>query len=356
MRLRILRAARSGFTLIELLVVIAIIAVLIALLLPAVQQAREAARRSQCKNNLKQLSLAVHNYHDTYTRFPALGTRLGANGRSYSWVVAILPMIEQGPLFEAFQAQANSSAGLPDPWITDENHATFGAFIRQYWKNDLTVLICPSDPAPTDRSESPSRLNYKGCLGDDYHQNQFLPEQGRDNRGMFQIERYLTFADMLDGSSNTIMLGEMVGGGAPNEVLGGVALNMTSWNPAACMARVDPATRMLTDPVRAVFRPVGGRAWDGRPYFVGFATMTPPNGPSCHWGEIDGNEHMGAMSSHHTGGGQVAMGDGSVRFISDSIDTGLLAVDDVESPSGMSAYGVWGALGSKAGGEPAGSF
>jgi prepilin-type N-terminal cleavage/methylation domain-containing protein len=304
---------RRGFTLIELLVVIAIIAVLIALLLPAVQQAREAARRTQCKNNLKQLALAIHNYHDTYLTFPALGAR--QNGIYYSWVISILPMIEQGNMYQGIQAQATPPNNLPSPWDTGNN-----AFLNNYWKKDLQALICPSDSAPRNRQESPARINYKGCLGDDYFQNHFLPTQNSYNRGIFQPERYVTFGDVNDGASNTILLGEMVAGGGPDDILGGVALHMQTWAPADCVARINPTTGRLTAPVREDFRPVGGRAWDGRPYFTGFATMVRPNGPSCQWGDVDGNEHMGAASSRHTGGVQVALGDGSVRFISENIN------------------------------------
>jgi prepilin-type processing-associated H-X9-DG protein len=196
-------------------------------------------------------------------------------------------------------------------------------------------------------------------VGDDYHQNHFRPdESGRDNRGIFQIERWLEIGAVKDGTSNTVMLGEMVGGGDQRDIMGGVALNMTAWNPAACLARKDPANpKRLLGSVRAQFRPVGGRAWDGRPYFVGFATLVAPNGPSCHWGGVDGNEHMGTLSSWHSGGGQVAMGDGAVRFISQSIDTGAQAVNDVDTPGGRpSPWGVWGALGSRNGGETVGDF
>ena len=168
------------------------------------------------------------------------------------------------------------------------------------------------------------------------------------------MNRWLSFSGVSDGLSNTVMLGETVGSGAVDDVLGGVALNMQAWNPAACLARVNPLNRRkLTAPVRHTGRSVNIMAWDGRPYYAGFVTMLPPNGPTCHWGGVDNNEHMGTASSFHTGGAQVVMGDGSVHFISQSIDTGNLAADDVATPSGPSRYGVWGSLGSKDGGETA---
>jgi prepilin-type N-terminal cleavage/methylation domain-containing protein/prepilin-type processing-associated H-X9-DG protein len=350
------RVLKSGFTLIELLVVIAIIAILIALLLPAVQQAREAARRSTCKNNLKQIALAHHNYESTYGRLPALGSRGWRNNGWYYAVctIGILPYIDQGNIYQGMMRQASpsTSPGLPSPWHTGND-----TFANSFWKKDIPSFQCPSDTVPLDRGESPALLSYRVCVGDDYHQNHFRPDQSnRNNRGIYQIERWIPMRDIVDGTSNTVMLSEIVRGGQPRDILGGVALNMRSWNPAACLARVDPATRQLTGDVRAGFRPGGGRAWDGRPYFVGFATMVPPNGPSCHWGGVDGNEHMGTASSRHTGGVHVAMADASVRFVSNSIDSGDLTVNDVASPGGESNYGVWGALGSKDGGETIGEF
>lgn len=346
------RDPRGAFTLVELLVVIAIIGILIALLLPAVQAAREAARRSQCTNNLKQLALAQHNYHDTYKTFPALGSRgIGQDvGWFYAWTIATLPYIEQSGLYDGMMSEARPSGpGLPTPWSTASN-----AFNNSYWKVDLSAFRCPSEGSqPPDRGESPSLLNYRVCTGDDYHQNHFVPSQGRDNRGIYQMERWIGMASINDGTSNTVMLGESVAGGGPADLKGGVAVNQQAWNPAACSARYDPTTKQLTGNVRANFRPPGGRAWDGRPYFVGFATMVPPNGPSCHWGGVDGNEHMGTLSSFHPGGGNVAMADGSVHFISETIDAGNQAVDDIDNPGGRpSPWGVWGALGSRAGGEP----
>ncbi|MBC7352007.1 MAG: DUF1559 domain-containing protein [Thermogutta sp.] len=348
-----MRKVRSAFTLVELLVVIAIIGILIALLLPAVQAAREAARRSQCTNNMKQVALGIHNYHDTYKVFPALGVRT-CRGRYYAWSMMILPYIEEKPLYDAIMSQAKSPAMLPEPWTTDPNHPTWGPFVRDWWRKDIPAYTCPSDQPIPNRAESPARLNYKACVGDDYHQNHFRPDQNyRQNRGIFQCERWIGTEYVTDGTSNTVMLGEMVAGGYPDDVLGGVALLMQSWNPAACLARIDPTNpKKITPPVRADFRPTGGRAWDGRPYFCGFATMVAPNGPSCHWGSVDGNEHMGTASSYHPGGVNVAMADGAVRFISQTIDVGNQAIDDVPDPGNRpSPWGVWGALGSCGGGE-----
>src|SRR5690606_39109330 len=104
--------------------------------------------------------------------------------------------------------------------------------------------------------------------------------------------------------------------------------------------------------VREPYRPTHGRAWDGRPYFVGFATLVGPNGPSCHWGGGDDNEHMGTAASFHPSGVQVANADGSVTFVADTIDTGNQAEPDIHMPGGRpSPWGVWGARGSMNGGE-----
>lgn len=360
-----MRRQRTGFTLVELLVVIAIIGILVGLLLPAVQAAREAARRMQCSNNLKQLGLSILNYESTYKRLPAMGYEgtqgapgIGRGNWPYSFSMQILPYIEQTNLYNAHNAMAKPSGrGLPSPWSNQPGHFVDAAertWAAQYWQVSIPSFLCPSDPPITDAGESPAPHNYKVCQGDDYHQNHFFPTQNRDNRGMFQRNRWLPLGALVDGTSNTIAISERVKGGDARDVLGGVALNVQNWNPAACLARIDPAnSRRLIGDVRAQFRPTGGRAWDGRPYFAGFATMVAPNGPSCHWGGVDGNEDMSPPSSYHTGGVQVAMGDGSVHFVSQNIDTGNQLADSLANPGGRSDYGVWGALGSKDGGETA---
>lgn len=368
---------RVGFTLVELLVVIAIIGILVGLLLPAVQAAREAARRMSCGNNLKQLGLAILNYESAHRRlpsgykgFPGIGRD---NEQDYAYTIPILPFIEQGPLYQNMMALARPSGiGLPRPWAGtggyhDAAQEAWGRAQRN-WTVDIPAFICPSDPPPPDRGESPSLLNYKASMGDTFFQNHFPAREWgpRDNRGIFHLNRYLTIGAITDGTSNTVLLAEVAGGGGPRDLLGGVAQGIFAWTPAACLARVANINgrAQLSGNVRQVFRPVSGRAWDGRPYFSGVTTMLPPNGPHCNWGDGDWNESMVPASSFHTGGAQACMSDGSVHFVSQSIDTGNPnAVQQQgnwdggpEIFSGPSAYGVWGALGSRLGGEAAASI
>ncbi|MCS7239539.1 MAG: DUF1559 domain-containing protein [Thermoguttaceae bacterium] len=314
------------------------------------QGAREAARRTQCINNLKQIAIAIHSYHDSFQRFPALGVRtIAASGREfhfYSWAMMVLPYLEQKNLFDDVMSAARDGS-LPAPW---------SSWAR--WNRELPPYMCPSDLPPPNRTRSNALLNYKACVGDDYLQNHLTPNDpkvpGVQNRGIFQPERWINISYILDGTSNTVMLGEMVLGGRPGEIPGGVALNVTAANPAGCLARIDPTNpKMLTPPVQDETRPVGGRGWYGLPNFSAFSTMIAPNGPSCLYC-ADGCEFMGAASSRHPGGANVAMADGSVRFISQTIDTGNPAADDLASPGfRASPWGVWGALGSISGGEAA---
>ena len=354
---------RQAFTLAELLVVIAIIGILVGLLLPAVQAAREAARRMRCSNNQKQIQLSMLNYESTYRSFPALADdgkpgmgRDPANPR-YSWTISILPFIEQKPLFDQMMAKARPAGnGLPTPWANrpeDYADAVDQAWGVQYWQNNISSFICSSSPPPLDNRHANSRLNYKVCTGDDMAQNHWLTDS-RQNKGIFQIGRYLELSEIIDGLSNTISLSETVSGGDDRAVPGGVAFDIRAFAPTDCLARIGPGRRLIGSVGPTAFGP-GTRAWHGYVWYATFNTCLPPNGPSCSWGGWDDYETFTPPSSFHTGGVTVAMADGSVHFVSNNIDTGDQTVPDPEFGSGPSPYGIWGALGSKAGGEPTAS-
>lgn len=213
--------SRAGFTLIELLVVIAIIAILIALLLPAVQQAREAARRTSCKNNLKNIGIALHNHHDTYNRFPSAhclgmtwysrfqreqppnGFQNGGRssypqeGPFFSWMFRISPFLEQGAIFEKVVV---NNGGSSWPWW---NHKINGQDI-----NGITLKIfqCPSDIRGAlvwqSGNNRAALTSYLGVTGT----NQFKEAGGQD--GMLYINSKVKFRDCVDGTSNTLFVGE----------------------------------------------------------------------------------------------------------------------------------------------------
>jgi prepilin-type N-terminal cleavage/methylation domain-containing protein len=334
-----LKTRDRGFTLIELLVVIAIIAVLVALLLPAVQQAREAARRSQCKNNLKQIGLGLHNYHDTYTVFPPMAVPTqgnvpgGPNVNSITdlpWSYSILPNIDQAPLYNNI-ASAAAARTLPQPWSPNP-----------VWNVDVPVYRCPSDVLMQTRSESPALINYAACVGDLLNNN---AGQTSSPRGIFGRYAKMGTRDVLDGTSNTIMIGEKtLGGQGGNDPKGNVIVGVGTATPAACLAFL--VNGQLQGGARnAVQRDQGGRAWDGRPYYCAMATAGNP----------DGNWDFATSQSRHVGGVHALMGDGAVRFISDNINAGDPTVASVNI-AGPSPYGIWGGLGTRAGNEVLGEF
>lgn len=217
---------RRGFTLVELLVVIAIIGVLVALLLPAVQAAREASRRMSCANNLKQLALASHNYHDTQQKMPMSispwpeGPTFTAQRNGKGWIVSILPHMEQTALFEAlavgFNGDFNSGSGI------------FRAECRVAMKTQVKGLNCPSDPESLKLSTAQTQwsgvevavTSYKGVLGSHRMGGSSSIHQGPADchntvgcNGIFYRNSYqdaLTFASIIDGTSNTLMIGEDV--------------------------------------------------------------------------------------------------------------------------------------------------
>ncbi|MFM7149238.1 MAG: DUF1559 domain-containing protein [Gemmataceae bacterium] len=272
---------RSGFTLIELLVVIAIIAILIGLLLPAVQKVREAAARMQCSNNLKQIGLALHNYHGTYERFPSGyqtvvapdGSELGAG---WCWAAQILPFIEQDNLYR----QINLSASIADP---------INSTVRNTY---IKMFRCPSsrDQRNTFVTEGVAveiaYANYVGIFGNNHEELDENPDLGN---GVFYRNSRIRFGDILDGSSNTALVGE-------RSILTGPA----TWTGSVPGADEHTALSL---------------------------------GAMCHFPNRP-NADVEELSSDHTQGLMLLFGDGSVRQINSSI-----------RPA------VWQAYGSRAGGE-----
>lgn len=344
---------RRGFTLIELLVVIAIIAVLIALLLPAVQQAREAARRTQCKNNLKQMGLALHNYHDTYLRFPPRQGGSGANAGSasnnshrgrLSAFVMMAPFYEQNALFNQIMTRSPQQA----PWNNFPE-----------WTTSLPMLMCPSNGGTSTPPNGANRgdTDYAFSCGDDtcITQNGTFPNglTPRPSRGMFGVYQCYSFGDIPDGSSNTIAMAEKKRPKSGGDL--GMVSTAGGANPLTCRAQWNGQT--LASPYTGDTSP-GYRWGDGAGYFAGVNMILPPNSASCFTG---GASHWDpgyfTSTSNHTGGVQALMGDGAVRFISENINAGdQSATAPSNTGGGASPYGVWGALGTRAGKEPVSDF
>jgi prepilin-type N-terminal cleavage/methylation domain-containing protein len=374
---------RRGFTLIELLVVIAIIAVLIALLLPAVQQAREAARRSQCKNNLKQIGLAMHNYHDVFGRFQPKSTGTapgnpchnGNSNRRSGWV-SILPYMDQAPLYNQIEtggapATSTCSGSVVGTPVSPGGPCGWCAWTP--WDVTIPMLLCPSDPQPnTLRQQS-----YMMSVGD---QMTCLNSNNRADRGVFGgRHRCIRISDITDGTSNTVAMSEKlrinfgIGGLSQVHKTQGTMTNLDPrMGPGVCLATVG-ANGFFTDPTQVKGR-AGWQIWDGQAERCVFNTVLPPNAPSCTAGanvNQDDNEIVLSASSQHVGGVHCLMADGAVRFISENIDTGNLSAPGItgaancnttsatpgfSSLSGPSPYGVWGALGTRAGNEVVGEF
>lgn len=326
---------RSGFTLIELLVVIAIIAVLIALLLPAVQQAREAARRTQCKNNFKQIGLALQTYHDAFLTFPpgvintaSSGGTIQSNGligNGLGWAAHLLPQIDQAPLYNTLNLNAGHStsgtAGLP----LIANGTNLGTI--------LPAFRCPSDSGSTNiiangggSGSAPGttgmplagRSNYVGVYGkfqlNDVNWAQTGASYGTTSAGvpafppgLFDYNSKRNIRDLTDGTTNTICVGErrvgyavgnatFVGGPA---VWGGVA-GGTSGTAAAGAAGYTPIGLVM-----------------GSTYYKLNAQV---NADTRNDNYITASANSDGFSSTHVGGGHFLLGDGSVKFFSDNID------------------------------------
>jgi prepilin-type N-terminal cleavage/methylation domain-containing protein/prepilin-type processing-associated H-X9-DG protein len=411
-----------GFTLVELLVVIAIIGVLVGLLLPAVQAAREAARRMSCSNNFKQIGLAVHNYHSAYKQLPTQGCgstglttysphqsnpNSGQHGggpntaqAQLSWLVGILPFMEQQALWEEVANPYVQTLGgggtITYPAFAPSPNRNWN--FRDAWHTSIPTLRCPSDPGVGLPSQG--RTNYAACLGDSIDQAQagvvhwkppHNPPNGAEQssqaqraraacRGVFASHRETKFRDILDGLANTIMGGEITTDLGDRDVRtsGGLFGDYNSLRDDPTLGRA-PGNK---DPERPQFWAAGvttqvdGPSWeddsgDGRGYkwagegsmFTGFFTILPPNSETVYPRHPNGSHNwnpfnvptMGSISSRHQGGAHILMADGAVKFITDSIEGGDITIGNVwqngtgDSRAGSkSPYGLWGSLGSMA--------
>ena len=399
--------ARQGFTLVELLVVIAIIGILVGLLLPAVQAAREAARRMSCSNNFKQIGLAVHNYHSAYKQMPkhksgtgiepGTGFGYGAgyvnesavqNHEELSVFVALTPFIENQATWEQI---SNPLDPFPAMGPTPENPN------YEPWQTNLPTLRCPSDPGVG--LPSFGRTNYAASMGDsilamscgptrmDLTINSNSSQRSRAScRGAFVARQKMAFRDILDGLSNTIIMGEIATDLGDSDTrtasmrkYGGstdITLGLLKGDPSVC-------TNNGIDPTRPQFwlaatdtlveqDPRWGRGYrwaDGNPVYSCITTILPPNSPVCSSAaagfhetadnysgsnEFDKGFGIYGPSSRHQGGCHILMGDGAVKFLTDSIEAGNANAAMVEfgqpggaAPGQKSPYGLWGALGTR---------
>lgn len=291
---------KRGFTLIELLVVIAIIAILIALLLPAVQQAREAARRTQCKNNLKQMGLALHNYHDVYLTFPpGFVDQNMQTASNWGWGTYVLPYIDQAPLFNQLDVGRNGGLG-----VVLGSAAAIDVTKRASMSQPLPAFKCPSDTAPDvntrhemldslDALHQLATSNYVGVHGT----SQWTPSSSA-LEGTFGRNTRVRIRDMTDGTSNTIVIGERsweldnpaTGNKAPCNAAVVYGLGSV---PGGAGPGIDVTTLMLG---------LGG---------INSVVDDALGNPECRTG----------FSSRHAGGVQTLMGDGAVRFVSENIES-----------------------------------
>lgn len=393
---------RLQFSLRSLFVMMAVVALLLTLLFPALNKAREEARRAQCVNNLRQWGIALGCYHTAYESFPYMRCGTGAwtpkgadpntptilpnsNSDQLSGFVPLLPYIVSNPIYLQIangtgSPQTQSWGPPPDPNVKQ----VWGPFAHQN-----TILLCPSDETAqgilADVRKNwgtlrppPNRYgcnNYVFCLGDSISNNDWVipnPVSGDSDfhppRGMFGWHTATRIADILDGLSNTIALSERVIAVDPQSVWGGIVPEKVDENyvPSTCLAYAGRDGKLTTPGVA-----LSGRCWvNGHACFVGFTTCLPPNSPSCGLTTQPAGYFKGgsggiySASSYHPGGVNAAMADGSVRFIANSIDTGDLRLSEAMpyagspgraatavTPDQPSRWGVWGALGSKASGE-----
>ena len=297
---------KAAFTLVELLVVIAIIGVLVALLLPAVQAAREAARRSQCMNGMKQLALGLQNHTAAVGRFPIgaknnpkdyFGLTYGSNRQT--WVVGLLPYIEQQAIYDRYDQDLKGDSNTN--WYNNANSLGPNAPASQV----ISVMLCPSDSGATQRVTARGTMamgNYLGFFGDFAHDNGIEPEvslhvKPPNARHAFGINFGAKMKDFVDGTSNTMVLGEYLRGLVGEE---------KDWrgvfyqDEGSCSQLYTRFTPNSSSP---------DRIWPG------YCIHRPELNLPC----TDDHNESATARSLHPGGALIAFGDGSVRFISEEI-------------------------------------
>ncbi|MGB7328845.1 MAG: DUF1559 domain-containing protein [Rubripirellula sp.] len=321
---------REAFTLVELLVVIAIIGILVGLLLPAVQAAREAARRMSCSNNMKQIVLAVHNYESSFKVIPAM-----TGSSSFSPQARVLPYIEQAGLSELINFEEPLLTG--PPWM-----ARFNPALREAIETVVPTYLCPSDVGDprfattfSDTSEGTTGgLSYMFSYGSGTKTN--YDDRYRTD-GMVWTDSWAGFRDCLDGTSNTVLLAETVLGdqtsGLAEASPSGPHRRIANWGGTTSNAGApgflsggvlieNPDLDTIFPALISSYRGNRGESWiRGVPYATVINGYQTPNSRIPDIG-IHGRGFY-ASRSYHTGGSQHALLDGSVRFLTDSIDRDL---------------------------------
>lgn len=412
----------SGFTLLELLVVVGIIGVLVGLLLPAVQAAREAARRMSCSNNLKQVALAVTQYHDAFEVLPPHGTGTfnhandpkTTNQFRLSFLVSITPFIGQTPVWETISGELSGQPPSNDV-LSGDAFGISGMDMMDFdidgnaiashlypamgptpsmdsylpWTMEIPTYRCPSDPGIG--LPALGRTNYTACVGDAIegldeglwrHDGSKWSPSGKatmraTGRGMFVPRMITSFGDVTDGLSNTIMLGEIATDLGDKDTRTVPSLNNTANQTSAvdnqsgnrsrgvlddlhyCRTQIDPTRPQFWDfslpTLQLPANSAQGRGFrwaDCVPLMTSCNTTLPPNSELCFVGDAN-TIGTSSTSSRHQGGCHVAMGDGAIKFITDSIECGdfqgSVTTDGKGrlAPGSPSPFGLWGAIGTR---------